>query len=161
VSTVVFLAIVLGLTFWAVSASARGRERRVAAVRPTAFAFNTQRTPELAAALGSSGLGAGPRMPAKFVVTVGADGLELWDARHTAAPRVAVPWASVDHAHPGKLLVSNGRRSFAATTIHLFLTGEPSIDLPFPVMGAKGIAWAGAPYANTVLDAFRPYARVA
>lgn len=158
--TVVAVALIVLCVFWVTAAASARRLRRVQSARPDAFVFQSQRTPELQAAItAGNAIDRRARLPLTFVVTVGSDGLGLWNARRDT-PEITVRWSEVDHVQPAKLLVSNGRRSFPANTIHVFVEGSPAVDLPLPVYGTHGLGWADPVRANAVLDAFRPFIRV-
>ncbi len=157
------VVLIVWLTFVGTSAAVRRRIRNATVARPAAsLVFQTQRTPELEDALDKTAFdSSNGGLPAKFAVTIGAEGIELWGGSISNGPRAAIPWSLVDHVHPGRLMVSNGQRSFAANTIHVFVAQDPLLDLPLPIFGVRGIGYAAPDRANLVLGAFRRHARVA
>jgi hypothetical protein len=156
-----FVALITGVTFWAVIAYFRGYLKSAKLARPDAFLFLTQSTPELQQAVSTVGLGI-PK-GGYFAVTVGTLGLEFWARRSSIDPVTTLPWSSIARVQPGRLLVgSNNGRSFAAPTLHVFrsVNGE-ELDFPVPVMGPKSMAFASPDDANKVLDVVAQYARIA
>jgi hypothetical protein len=144
----------------AVSAYMRGKKHAASKVRPDAFVFGTQRTPELLAAPKMAGT-EHPPLGVQFAVTVGPQGVELWGSRSADGPRVVLRWSDIDHVHPGQLVVSNGRRSFPALTMHVFRdVGGRQLDLPLPICGRSNLRFARPDRANEVLDAFARYSNV-
>ncbi|WP_035878998.1 hypothetical protein [Cryobacterium sp. MLB-32] len=150
-----------GLIFWIVVTSQRAKVRHAVSARPSAVVFITQRTPELLDALKAIGIDR-PRLSLQFVVTIGPEGVELWGRGRTDVPNVALKWRDIDYVHPGRLKVSNGHRSFAVLTLHIFqiIDGRP-LDLPIPIFGRRGIGFARAEDANEVLNACADRARIA
>lgn len=155
------VAALVGLIFWVLVTSQRAKVRKAISARPSAFVFITQRTPELLDALKAIGIDR-PRLGLQFVVTIGPEGVELWGRGRADVPPVALKWRDIDYVHPGRLKVSNGQRSFAVLTLHIFqiVDGRP-LDLPIPIFGRRGIGFARAEDANQVLNACAGRARIA
>jgi len=145
--------------------SQRAKLRAANLVRPDAFVFLTQRTPEIIDALKSTGADR-PRLPRHFAVTLGPKGIELWGRGRTEVPRYALPWNDIEYVHPGRLAVEFGNFSvtFSVTVqaLHFFQTvdGRP-IDLPFTMFGPRGMNQATTEDANKVLHACSRYTSIA
>jgi hypothetical protein len=160
---VVVLAVVLlvAITLGIGAVVARGRIRRIAATRPGETVFLSPQTPELRQALKARD-GSAPHLGlgGRFVVSVGIDAIRLWKGRSLEEPRVTLPWDRVDHVQAGTLLVAAGRTTVRYRTAHVFLKGDPSIDVPLPIAGSRGQGAARASAANEVLAAMARYAPV-
>lgn len=160
---IVVLAVVLlvAITLGIGAVVARGRIRRIAATRPGETVFLSPQTPELRQALKARD-GSAPHLGlgGRFVVSVGVDAIRLWKGRSLEEPRVTLPWDRIDHVQAGTLLVAAGRTTVRYRTAHVFLTGDPSIDVPLPIAGSRGQGAARASAANDVLAAMARYAPV-
>jgi hypothetical protein len=155
------VVLMVGVLVMAVSARSRAREKAAAAATPGSVAFTTQRTPELLSALKDLG-DEHPRLGRSIPVTVGPAGIELWGANPKDGARVSIPWGRVTHVHPGKFIVAGNKRDFTTLAIHVFQEVDGrSLDVPLPIYGRRNIAFARADQANTVLDAFARFAKIA
>ena len=154
------LGVLVALIVSGTAISQRAKLRTARAVRPHAFVFMTQRTPELIDALKAIGTNR-PRLRQFVAVTLGPNGIELWGRGRTDVPRIALPWNDIDYAHPGRHVVEAGNFSVAVLALHIFQTvnGRP-LDLPFPIFGPHGINRAGAHDANEVLNACSRYTSI-
>ena len=145
--------------------SQRAKLRAANLVRPDAFVFLTQRTPEIIDALKAIGADR-PRLPRHFAVTLGPKGIELWGRGRTEVPRYAAPWNDIEYVHPGRLAVEFGNFSvtFSVTVqaLHFFQTVDGRrIDLPFTMFGPRGMNRAATEDANKVLNACSRYTSIA
>lgn len=151
----------VALIFAGTALSQRAKLRAALLVRPDAFVFMTQRTPELINALKAIGADR-PRLPQHFAITLGPKGIEIWGRGRAEIPRFALPWNDVEHVHPGRLSVETGNIRVTVQALHFFQTvdGRP-IDLPFTMFGPRGMNRAATKDANKVLNACSPYTSIA
>ena len=155
------LGVLVALIVSGTAISQGAKLRTAKAVRPDAFVFMTQRTPELIDALKAIGTDR-PRLRQFVAVTLGPKGIELWGRGRTDVPRIALPWNDIDYAHPGRHVVEARHISVAVLALHIIQTvdGRP-LDLPFPIFGPRGMNRAGAHDANKVLNVCSRYPSIA
>lgn len=161
VVSVVGTALIVALVIAIGMLVARGRIRRVAAVRPDDTLFLSPQTPELRQALKALGeskphLGLGGR----FVVSIGYGGIQLWKGGTAEGPRVTFAWDRIDHVQAGTLMVAAGKSMVSYRTAHVFQKGAQPIDVPLPIASPRGQSAARAPYANDVLSAMARFITV-
>jgi len=112
-------AALLALAMAFVTVGVRAKLRTAALAQPDAFVFLTERTPELSHYLRAL-QGHRPRLPQHFAVAIGPKGIALWGGGRSKVPLVMLPWAEIDHVHPGRLVVETGRISVAVLALHFF-----------------------------------------
>lgn len=161
VAAVVGVALLVALILALGLLAARGRIRRVAAVRPYDTLFLSPQTPELRQALKALGdakphLGFGGR----FVVSIGVDGIQLWKGGTAEGPRWGMTWDRIDHVQAGTMMVAAGKSMVSYRTAHVFQKGVQPIDVPLPIASPLGQNVARAPYANDVLSAMSRFTTV-
>jgi hypothetical protein len=128
----------------------------IRAERPDAVAFVVRHTPALDAALAESNRG--DIRPAKqFIATISTPGLEFWSTR---ARPVGHPSAQqIESLTAGWLRVRAGRDMLLVRT--LFVTPLGAItELPLPMLSDRGILFASAERANSVVAAASRFVRV-
>jgi hypothetical protein len=154
------LAVILAVVFAAVQLYMRTYLRTAAHGDPGSLVFLSRTTPELVTA--SLSMGLTPPTRQYFGVSITSAGLELWPRKSSHEPFATLRWSTIKRVQPARLIVSNGRSNFSAPALHVFTTaGGQELDLPLPVFGPRGLAFANAADANKVLDVVAQHARIA
>ncbi|ROQ38691.1 hypothetical protein EDF46_2332 [Frondihabitans sp. PhB188] len=154
-----FAALVVGIAATLVrSRIVARRVRRIERLRPDAVVFIAPRTPLVRTALAAVRPGIG--LPARFLVSAGWQGVELWAQSTDEAPTVTFSWREVDGVAAAFQRVGAGTYAPDARTVRVRIGagGHDSVDLPLSIYSPNLLGFARARRANEVLAGFTRWA---